>query len=178
MTAHENLQREFWDKAYSGDLNGVKAVVAKGFDFEARDDRGNTTLTKVGNFGDTRIAEFLIECGAIVNARNSYNMNALKLAVIDGHEEMVHCLLEAGATQVETDADSWPALWLAANFGGHKVAKRLLQAGADCNLKISNGELVSFLAANDRETAIPCLLASGAALYSSPETMQSLVFKA
>jgi hypothetical protein len=84
--------------ARDGDLVQVKALVSKGADVNAMDDRlAGTPLHLAAYFGRNEVVQFLLSKGANVNARNKWNRTALDEAVDQGHSEIAEVLRTHGA---------------------------------------------------------------------------------
>ena len=75
-----------------------------------------------------------------VNAKNPAKRTALILAAINGNEETIKVLLEAGADVNAVDYFEWTALINAADDGYYsRVVKVLLEFGSDVNYKTEEG---------------------------------------
>ena len=98
----------------------------------------------------------------------SYNdhgvmVTPLQLAARMGHEEVVHCLLQAGADKDKTDNDGQTAMHMAARMGHEEVVRCLLQAGADKDKADNTGKTAMHLAVmNTSVEVVRCLLQAGA----------------
>ena len=126
--------------AFKGDLLKVKAIVAarpaatvqvvnsvNGPEYQS------TALMWASDRGHKEIAEFLINSGANVDAKNKYGYTALMMASVNDRKEMVELLLSRGANIDATDEDKSTALMLATERGRATIVQLLLDRGADVN---------------------------------------------
>ena len=118
----------------SGDLQAVKIQVKNGVDVNARDSEfGVTALSWAALQGHTKIAEFLIERGTDVNAKNQDGATALHSAAFLGRAEIAKLLIQKGADvnaknqKGETASDSTAFDWQTTQF----VAGFLLKIEVD-----------------------------------------------
>lgn len=81
----------------SGDLLGLKHLLAKGLSLQARDERGSTLLLAAAFHGHLAIVEFLIQQGVNVNEGNQVNYTPLMTAGREKRVEVVEALLRAKA---------------------------------------------------------------------------------
>ena len=93
MQGHANIA----DLAYSGDVYTISIEVSKGFHIDERDSfqKKYTALMVASREGDYRLAEWLIEHGANVNAICD-NKTVLSIASENGHYEVIKYLIEKG----------------------------------------------------------------------------------
>src|SRR6267378_2902307 len=84
---------ELMDAAAKGDLAGVRDLLAKGADVNARDESGRTALMSAAN---AAVAEALIAKGADVNAKAQNGMTAWTYA-LTRHIDVAQILLAQGA---------------------------------------------------------------------------------
>jgi ankyrin repeat protein len=117
--------------ARHGNLGIVKTLLKAEANINARSRYGDTPLTAATYFCHPNVAEFLIEQGADVNAKNEgYGSTPLMLAAECNNVEIVKALLERGARINEKNKKGMNAV-TAASIKGHKeVVQVLLQAGA------------------------------------------------
>ena len=80
-----------------GDVDGVKAALARGADTNARDGKGWTALMYAADKGYALIVPALLGAGADPNLRLADGATALFIAAVHGHSEIIGFLMEAGA---------------------------------------------------------------------------------
>jgi len=110
----------------SADVNAVIANAA-------------TPLMKASHQGDGMIARMLLAAGAQVNARNADGNNALWLACVGGHLEMIDTLVTAGIDIDNRNDNGATPLMYAASSGKAAVVERLLAKGADVSPETLDG---------------------------------------
>jgi ankyrin repeat protein len=109
--------------------------------------------------GHRAVAEFLLDQGAPVDARNGQGRTALMFAATGSFPETVALLLERGADPNATDqTEGWSPLMFAAAEGNPTVAEHLLEHGADPTLTDRDGETARTFAENGTHTAVVTLL--------------------
>jgi ankyrin repeat protein len=130
-----------------GDLKAVRSLVDQGANPNATEPvLARTPLHSAAFFGRDRIADFLIERGANVKARDSMGLTPLHAAVLAGDKGMASRLLAKGADiDAATDAGATP-LHMAAAVGEYEVAKLLVHDGADARRLDKNGQAPRFYA--------------------------------
>lgn len=111
-----------------------------------------TPLMKASHHGDDRIVRLLIAAGAEVNARNADGNNALWLACVGNHLDMIDTLIEAGIDIDNRNDNGATALMYAASSGKAAVVERLLARGADVTPETLDG-----FSALDLAQTIECL---------------------
>lgn len=92
--------------------------------------------------GEFRLSELQRLVGKIdVNIKNSEGLTALAIAIVKGDENLVKFLLSVDGINVDArnEIDEYTALLFAAELGYTNIAKLLLAAGADVNLKSKSG---------------------------------------
>lgn len=133
---------EIHDAAASGDLQKVKALLeANPSLLESKADYGETPLISACSGSQVAVADFLIDNGANVNATNIYGVPVLNYAINDGDEclTVVQRLIDKGAEINVKNSDGGSPLHAAANRDNLKVAKLLLDYGADLNAPCRHG---------------------------------------
>ncbi len=114
----------------------AKLLVDAGADLEVKSGPlGKTPLMEASSSGNASIVKLLLKAGANVNARSPLNATPLQFA--DKSPEVVRALIKAGANvneQAAYNADGgFTHLMAAVNRGEIRIAKLLIDAGADVN---------------------------------------------
>lgn len=131
---HSNTLKEL---IINCNVDGVKLVLEKGEDFNAKDDEGFTPLMAAAEVGAIEIMQLLLDRGAEVNVTNEHGGTPLAGAVNSGTWEVVKLLLDKGAS-VELGE---PSPLLINKFSRDpQILKALLEHGANPNVKTETGE--------------------------------------
>jgi len=149
-----------------GDLEVVDALLSSGRcgDLEARDRHGRTALYCAVLGGHSSVVRRLLEAGAKADVKAASDLTALFVASRDDHLDVVDVLLssywcgdlEARNTRGHT------ALYCAAMKGHSSVVRRLLEAGADADVKAVSGLTALLVASRDDHLeVVDALLSSG-----------------
>ena len=135
-----------------GKLEQVKAIVASGGDLAAHRRRGGSVspddhwppdsahilgdvlsdaLYAAARNGHVEVVEYLLDHGALIDAKGVFGATGLHWAAFNGHRKMVELLIARGASLDIRDArfDSTPQSW--ANEGGHTDIEELLRRSTD-----------------------------------------------
>ncbi len=131
-----------WLTAHQFPAGGIDAVIAN----------ATTPLMKASHLGEREAVRRLIEAGADLNARNADGNNALWLACVGGHPNIVDMLAEAGIDIDNRNDNGATPLMYAASSGKAAVVERLLARGADVNPETLDG-----FSALDLAGSIECL---------------------
>jgi len=119
-----------------GNIETVKALLAKGADINAKDRYGETALIReIGGWRNIETVKTLLAEGADINAKDASGRTALMHAAEYGKIEKVKILLAKGADVNAKDASGRTALICAASSGSIENIKILLTKGADINAK-------------------------------------------
>ena len=125
--------------------------------------QSSTDLHKAALKGNTKVAKFLLENGAVVNRANVKGDTALLKAAVYGHIELSKLLLESGAEVNHTNLKGISALMLASAKGHSETTWLLLDWGADVNLAEPQGITALMMAASQSHSdAVWRLLQRGA----------------
>jgi ankyrin repeat protein len=109
-----------------GEGSTVEALLKRGADPAATDDRGMTPLHIAAWEGYAQHVRLLLSHGSPVEAKDQHGYRALHEAAFTGRLEVVNILVEAGA-DVNANAGGWtPAL--CARMKGHDVVAKYLAA--------------------------------------------------
>ena len=128
------------DAVRSGDLRAVKEQVANGVDINAGDSEfGVTALSWAALRDDTKVAKFLIEKGAEVNAKSRDGSTPLHSAAFLGRAEIAELLIQKGAninptnykgeTLLDVSAVNWEATEFIAGLLKIKVDQEKVKTG-------------------------------------------------
>jgi thiosulfate/3-mercaptopyruvate sulfurtransferase len=113
----------------------------------------NTTpLMHASYLGDAAIVRQLIAAGAKLDARNSDGGNALWLACVGNHPDIIDMLVDAGVDIDNRNDNGATCLMYAASSGKPDVIARLLARGADIKYETPDG-----FSALDLCSTIECL---------------------
>lgn len=147
-----------------GNLGIVKTLLNAGANINARSKYGDTALTAATYFCHSNVAEFLIEQGADVNAKNDgFGSTPLMLASECNAVETVKALIKRSAKVDEKNKGGMTAL-MAASIKGHgAVAQILLDAGASANESWGKGTTILYEAAQQgHDPIVKSLIERGA----------------
>ena len=111
-----------------------------------------TPLMRASHNGDGRAVRLLIAAGARVNARNADGNNALWLACVGDHPDMIDILIDAGIDIDNGNHVGATPLMYAASSGKAAIVQRLLAKGADTTLETPDG-----FSALDLAQTVECL---------------------
>jgi beta-lactamase regulating signal transducer with metallopeptidase domain len=110
--------------AHMGDGARVKRLIEKGADVNSRTQSGMTALCFVDQ-RSTDVVEFLIDSGADVNVKDSWNWTPLHTAADRGHRDVAKLLIAKGAYVNATDGWERTPFWYAQD-GDHTELIELL----------------------------------------------------
>ena len=113
------------DAAYSGNIEVIKLLLARGVDVKHVSPNGVTALMEAAKRGKEEMAEFLLAEGLDIEARDSSGQTALLKAVAYGEKGMVELLLSKGAKHDVRDLDGETALSLAIAEGHDEIFQLL-----------------------------------------------------
>jgi pectate lyase len=118
--------------ATEGDLDGVKAMLARGANVNAWHQIPASALHYASQQGHIDVAELLIANGARVDAGRK---TPLHYAAENGHKNMIELLIIKGADVNAKDAAGQAPLHYAAEIGRKDIAELLIANGADVNAR-------------------------------------------
>lgn len=102
----------------SGNIESVQAHHSQLTRFskvrKARDYHFNTLLHHACKGGNRKVAEYLLEVGCSMNAKNSDKDNLIHVAVQNGHVDIIKLLLDKGTSTESVDAHRCTPLHIAA----------------------------------------------------------------
>jgi ankyrin repeat protein len=89
--------------ARKGDVDAVKALLAKGADVNAKNSYGATALSYAADKGHLEVVKVLLENKADVNTKDTfYKASPLDWAIMRSRFDIVRALVEAGADGAES----------------------------------------------------------------------------
>lgn len=155
------------EAARDGDVQAVRALLARGVDPDAATGDGMTALHWAAERNQPRVARVLLDAGATVDSGTRIGgYTPLHLASRRGNSEMVRALLEAGAdVHARTTNSGVTALHMAAAaVDGAASVRALLSRGADPDaLEATFGQTpLMFAAGANRVESVRALLEAGA----------------
>ena len=165
--AQVDAPEQIWLAATSGDMSGLKGLLARGRDINVRSDTGKTLLMAAAEAGQFDTCKFLLESGADIHAVDNQGQTPLMYAAkMEGEFENVALavlLLESGA-QVNVVAKlGRTPLMLAAKAGNMAFAERLINAGALIDAADQDGwTALMFASANGKRRLHNMLVEAGA----------------
>jgi hypothetical protein len=152
-------EKALLQSAYKGDLQAVKAEVAKGAPVNLADAKKRTPVILAAYGGHTAVVEYLIGEGADVNAADSSGQTALIYTSKRSFTGTAALLLKNGADpNVQTRKTGTTALMIAAVLGDMEMLRLLLDNGADANLRDYFGDTARMLAEKKGNSAVVDLL--------------------
>ena len=151
------------DLARRGNTAGLRALLDRGADVDARNDDGWTALMYAAYKGHTACLTLLLNNRADVNLQRNGGWTALMSTAWNGHDACMKMLLDRGADVNVADNDGRTALMWAACYGHDACLAILLDRGADVNLQNIDGRTALILAARrGHDACLPILLENGA----------------
>jgi len=138
-------------------LSGMlqKWLVAHGFphdDINATIANDATPLMKASHEGDIPVIRELISGGARLNARNADGNNALWLACVGNHPDVIDLLVDSGIDFNNSNDNGATPLMYASSSGKADVVAKLLERGAETEPETPDG-----FTALDMAATIECL---------------------
>src|SRR5579872_677671 len=167
-----------WLAASRGDLPAAKALADRD-SVNSSDDFGRGALARAAESGHTDVVQWLLQCGAAVDAVDRYGTTALMLAANGGHAESVAALLRAGAHASPADHAGNTALMRAAARGNLPTVEHLLSADSNINAHDIQGWSALDFAQNGGDAAVVRKLiengAAGTRQTHTPRASDSLM---
>lgn len=122
-----------WDTVIrNGNPLMLKYLIDNGCEIQARNDRGESIISKAALYGKLEIVKYLIQCGADVDYTLGYTQyTALHNASINGHLEIVKFLVESGANVNMSSLDRWTPLHIACIKNNQEISRYLILKGAN-----------------------------------------------
>lgn len=139
----------------------VHSLLFEGANPNSKDSQGRAPLYYAVDKGFCMITKHLLQFGAKIETTDEFGRTALHRAAAKGYKEIVQILLTASAEIDARDDRGQTALMLASQFitsNPIPVSQTLLTAGANVNLKGSNGATVFDIAKSRRQSTLMQLL--------------------
>ncbi|NLB59502.1 MAG: hypothetical protein GX806_00230 [Lentisphaerae bacterium] len=133
---------------------------------------GQTALHLAAHNNQRKIAQWLLDNEANVNAQDNQGQTPLYLAAQQGHTDMVALLLLYKADTEASDLHGLTPLHAAAQYGHAELIQRLLTAGADINARTHARSLapIHWAAFWGHTESLKTLLAYGADINARDST--------
>ena len=146
----------------AGDVDGVKALLAKGVSPHVRNTLGMTPLMLAAGMGNLEMARILLDAGADINATSMFGTPLLFATMMES-PEAARYLLEKGASMTTSRPDRISPLMMAARGGDPELVKQLLARKADPQAVDNSGATaLSHAARHGSAAAARVLLDAGA----------------
>lgn len=150
---------------YAQECPAAKFMLRYGTEVEAKttDQNNNTALIHLAWLGDKEGAEFYLDEGADLDARNDLGDTALIVSARRGNVDFVRWALQAHADVHARNHDSLTPLFVACEQGHSEVTTLLLEAGARHQMKCPSGWTpLAMAATRGHNDCVKALLAYGA----------------
>lgn len=167
--AQAGAYEDFFKAVNGDDAATVDSLLARGFDPNARDEKGQNPLYLAQREGAFKVATLLLAHPQLrIDLPNSAGETALMMAALRDHDSWVARLLDLGARiegAAEAGKPGWTPLHYAATAPGIKALVLLLARGARIDARSPNGTTPLMMAAQyGPEDAVLALLKQGADL--------------
>ncbi|MDR3451355.1 MAG: ankyrin repeat domain-containing protein [Rhodoferax sp.] len=152
---------DFFAAIKQNDAGAIKALIARGFDPNTRDPKGQNGLLMALNEPALKAAQALLDAPKIdVEARNRQDESPLMIAALKGQLDMVRELIAKGA---DVNKPGWAPLHYAATGGHLEIMSLLLDNSAYIDAASPNGTTPLMMAASyGTPAAVKLLLDEGA----------------
>ena len=166
-SARAGAYEDFFKSVINDDARTVEGLLARGFDPNSRDEKGQNLLYLSQRDGAFKVAQVLVDHPQTrIDLPNGAGETALMMAALRDHDAWVTRLLDKGA-RIEGLADAsqpgWTPLHYAAAAPGSKALAILLARGAQVDARSPNGTTPLMMAAQyGPEDAVTALLKQGA----------------
>jgi ankyrin repeat protein len=151
-------QKRLIAAARGGDVEGLKALIAEGFDVDCELKYGATALMLAAARGKQEAVKVLLAAGAKVNRRNRFGATPLLEAAEKGHVEVLRLLVSLGAEVNLPHNNGNTALFVATVRRDRKTIKALLEMGADPEIKNFDGWSAKRWAEAESDLSIQAML--------------------
>ena len=174
--AEAGSYEDFFSAIRNDNASTLETLLARGFDPNTRDPKGQLGLTMALQEGSPKAARLLIgRPDADLNALNNAGESPLMMAALKGDLPGAQLLLERGA---KVNQPGWSALHYAATGPEPKIVQLLLQRGAEIDTLSPNDTTPLMMAAQyGTEESVSLLLARGAsASRANQKNMRAVDF--
>ena len=163
-SAKAGSYEDFFKAVSFNDAGVVQSLLARGFDPNSRDDKGQAGLYLAMRAGSFKVAEALLaHPGMRQDLLNAAGESALMMAALKGHADWVKRLLDRGARTEGLEPPAWTALHYAATGPEPQTVQLLLARGAKVDARSPNGSTPLMMAARyGAEPSVDLLLQQGA----------------
>lgn len=151
-----SLKTYLFDAARAGDVEVLRALIARGVEIDARDELGSTALILAAYHGKTDAVQALLAAGAAPNLGDSARGNtALMGALFKGEIEVARRLLADPRTDVNIrNGAGQTAAMFATLFDRADLVDALVERGADFTAADATGETAEGLARKQGNEAL------------------------
>jgi hypothetical protein len=125
--------------ATTGDIEGLRALLAAGSSIDVADPTGLTSLMASSYAGKTQTVKYILDAGAKIDATDNCGYTALMFACNSGQTACAELLIEKGAAINQGDKDSSTPIMFAAQHAHNDIVRLLLAHGADPEFKGKHG---------------------------------------
>jgi len=141
------------DETFDGDLGGLKRALSKGADVQYQDRKGMTALMHASSLGYPNIVRVLLDAKADPNLISNESRTAIIYASESGKKNAIptmQLLINGkGSLDIRNRNESGQtAVMLAFSKGANDIAKYLIEAKSDVNIRDSNGDSLLHQAMN------------------------------
>jgi uncharacterized protein len=160
-SATAGAYEDFFRAIDLSDTRTVSQLLARGFDPNSRDEKGQPALVLALKGGANGVAELLLAHPQLdPGLRNPVGESALMIAALKGNLPLAKALVERGSP---LQHEGWTPLHYAASAPDEQVLRLLLDRGAAVDQRAANGSTALMMAANyGSEASVKLLLARGA----------------
>ena len=163
-SARAGAYEDFFKAVNLDDARSVEALLARGFDPNSRDEKGQTPLYLSLREGSFKVSAVLLaHAQTRIDLANAVGETALMMAALKGHTAWVQQLLDRGARLDPAEPKAWSALHYAASGPEPSAVQLLLARGARIDATSPNGSTPLMMASRyGQEDAVHLLLKQGA----------------